>query len=160
MATADAGYSNGKPFQACDGAKITAYVPVNREINNQSDDTPLFERDAFTYDATHDQYQCPAGKWLPRKQVNGLLHIYAVRTDCTRCPLKPRCTNKAKRRYVTRHVHEAAFERMHQRMQAHPEMMVRRRSIVEHPFGNLNSGSRVTAVSCFDSCRMRVRKWP
>src|SRR5690606_358578 len=28
-------------------------------------------------------------------------------------------------------------ERMHQRMQVHPEMMVRRRSIVEHPFGNL-----------------------
>jgi hypothetical protein len=26
---------------------------------------------------------------------------------------------------------------MHQRMQVHPEMMVRRRSIVEHPFGNL-----------------------
>ena len=50
--------------------------------------------------------------------------------------MKSRCT-KAKRRYVTWHVHEAAFERMHQRMQAHPEMMVRRRSIVEHPFGNL-----------------------
>ena len=26
---------------------------------------------------------------------------------------------------------------MQQRMQTHPEMMVRRRSIVEHPFGNL-----------------------
>ncbi len=38
---------------------------------------------------------------------------------------------------MTRHAHEAAFARMQQRMQAHPEMMVRRRSIVEHPFGNL-----------------------
>jgi hypothetical protein len=37
----------------------------------------------------------------------------------------------------TRHAHEAAFERTEQRMQAHPEMMVARRSIVEHPFGNL-----------------------
>ncbi|MCU1736685.1 transposase, partial [Pseudomonas sp. 20S_6.2_Bac1] len=52
------------------------------------------------------------------------------------CPLKPRCT-KAARRYVSRHAHEAAFERMEQRMQAHPEMMVIRRSTVEHPFGNL-----------------------
>ncbi|SEK89036.1 transposase, partial [Pseudomonas agarici] len=34
-------------------------------------------------------------------------------------------------------LHEKAFERMEQRMQAHPEMMVSRRSIVEHPFGNL-----------------------
>ncbi len=133
---ADAGYSNGEQFQACDDTKITAYVPANRGTNNQGDDTPLFERDAFIYDATHDQYQCSAGKWLPFKQVNGLQRIYAVRGDCIHCPLKLRCT-KAKRRYVTRHVHEAAFERMHQRMQAHPEMMIRRRSIVEHPFGNL-----------------------
>ena len=29
------------------------------------------------------------------------------------------------------------FERMQQRIKAHPEMMIRRRSIVEHPFGNL-----------------------
>lgn len=134
--TADAGYSNGEQFQACDDAGITAYVPVNRGINNQGDDTPLFERDAFTYDAANDQYLCPAGKWLALKQVNGLQRIYAVQGDCSSCPLKPQCT-QAKRRHVTRHAHEAAFARMQQRMQAQPEMMVRRRSIVEHPFGNL-----------------------
>lgn len=134
--TADAGYSNGEQFQACDDAGITAYVPVNRGINNQGDDTPLFERDAFTYDAANDQYLCPAGKWLALKQVNGLQRIYAVQGDCSGCPLKPQCT-QAKRRHVTRHAHEAAFARMQQRMQAQPEMMVRRRSIVEHPFGNL-----------------------
>jgi len=111
-------------------------VPENRGINNKGGDTPLFDRSAFTYDAENDQYQCPAGQWLPLKQVSGLQRIYAAQGDCVGCPLKSRCT-KAKRRYVTRHVHEAAFERMHQRMQAHPEMMVRRRSIVEHPFGNL-----------------------
>ncbi|WP_165678625.1 IS1182 family transposase [Metapseudomonas otitidis] len=134
--TADAGYSNGEQFQACDDAGITAYVPVNRGINNQGDDTPLFERDAFTYDAANDQYLCPAGKWLALKQVNGLQRIYAVQGDCSGCPLKPQCT-QAKRRHVTRHAHEAAFARMQQRMQAQPEMMLRRRSIVEHPFGNL-----------------------
>ena len=31
--TADAGYSNGEQFQACDDAGITAYVPENRGIN-------------------------------------------------------------------------------------------------------------------------------
>lgn len=134
--TADAGYSNGEQFQACDDAKITACVPENRGINNKGGDTPLFDRSAFSYDAENDQYQCPAGKWLLFKQVSGLQRIYAVQDDCAGCPLKSRCT-KAKRRHVSRHVHEAAFERMHQRMQAHPEMMLRRRSIVEHPFGNL-----------------------
>jgi transposase len=134
--TADAGYSNGEQFQACDDAGITAYVPENRGINNQGGDTPLFDRSAFSYDAQTDQYQCPAGQWLPLKQVRGTQRTYAVRSDCSDCPLKPQCTN-ARRRHVTRHAHEAAFARMQQRMQAHPEMMVRRRSIVEHPFGNM-----------------------
>src|SRR5690606_34150571 len=118
----DAGYSNGEQFQACDDVGITAYVPANRGTNNKGDDMPLFDRSAFPYDAATDQYQCPTGRQLPLKQVNGLQRIYAVRGDCTACPLKPRCT-KAKRRHVTRHVHEAAFERMLHRMQAHPEMM-------------------------------------
>ena len=134
--TADAGYSNGAQFQACDDAGITAFVPPNRGVNNQGGDTRLFDREAFTYDAANDQYQCPAGQWLPLKQVNGTQRIYAARTDCSTCPLQPQCT-KAKRRYITRHAHESAFERMEHRMQAQPEMMIRRRSIVEHPFGNL-----------------------
>ncbi len=48
MVTADAGYSNGEQFQACDDAKITAYVPANRGSNKQGDETPLFGRGAFT----------------------------------------------------------------------------------------------------------------
>lgn len=134
--TADAGYSNGEQFQACDEAGITTYVPENRGINNQGADTPLFDRSVFRYDVQNDQYQCPAGQLLPLKQVQGTQRIYASRSDCSACPLQAQCT-KAKRRHVTRHANEAAFERMRQRMQAQPQMMVRRRSIVEHPFGNL-----------------------
>jgi transposase len=133
--TADAGYSNGKQFQACEDASITAYVPLQRSLN--STDQEFFARDAFAYDAKQDRYQCPAGKWLTLKQLNKGDRIYqAAVSDCAACPLKSRCT-KAQRRYVTRHAHEEAFERMEQRMLAHPEMMVNRRSIVEHPFGNL-----------------------
>ncbi len=36
-----------------------------------------------------------------------------------------------------RHAHEDAFERMEQRLDTHPDMMSRRRSTVEHLFGNL-----------------------
>ncbi|AOE86134.1 transposase [Pseudomonas sp. TCU-HL1] len=133
---ADFHKDNGAAFQACDDAGITAFVPPNRGVNNQGGDTPLFDREAFTCDAASDRYQCPAGQWLPLKQVSGTQRIYAARTDCSTCPLQPQCT-KAKRRYLTRHAHEAALARMQQRMQVRPEMMVRRRAIVEHPFGNL-----------------------
>lgn len=133
--TADAGYSNGKQFQACEDASITAYVPLQRSLNPT--DQEFFARDDFAYDAEQDRYQCPAGKWLTLKQLNKGDRIYqAATSDCAACPLKSRCT-KAQRRYVMRHAHEEAFERMEQRMRAHPQMMVNRRSIVEHPFGNL-----------------------
>src|SRR5438128_4172965 len=135
--TADAGYSNGKQFQACEEAGITAYVPTNRAVNPRSKEKELFERKDFTYDAQPDQYQCPAGKLLTLKPLNKGERIYhAAISDCANCPLKGQCTD-AQRRYVSRHAHEEAFERMAQRMQAHPDMMVSRRSIVEHPFGNL-----------------------
>ncbi len=89
------------------------------------------------YEAGHDRFQCPAGKWLTLKQHNKGDRIYQAEVDdCANCALKTQCT-RAQRRYVSRHAHEEAFERMEQRMQAHPEMMANRRSIVEHPFGNL-----------------------
>lgn len=134
--TADAGYSNGEQFQACEDAQITAYVPPNRAVNSQGDGQQ-FDRSEFIYSATSDSYQCPAGKTLPLKQLNRGERLYAARIeDCAACPLKQQCTKSA-RRHVSRHAYEAAFERMQQRIKAHPEMMIRRRSIVEHPFGNL-----------------------
>lgn len=135
--TADAGYSNGKQFQACEDESITVYVPPNRSGNSSSKEKEFFDRTAFTYDVPQDRYQCPAGKWLTLKQLSKGDRIYqAAVSDCADCPLKAQCT-EAKRRYVSRHAHEEAFERMERRMQAHPEMMASRRSIVEHPFGNL-----------------------
>ncbi len=50
------------------------------------------------------------------------------------CPLKARCTN-APQRFVHRHLHDGALQRMQQR--ATPEAMRLRRSTVEHPFGTL-----------------------
>lgn len=135
--TADAGYSNGAQFQACEDAAITAFVPPNRAANATSGGEQYFDRKDFSYNNETDQYQCPAGKLLKLKQVNKNGRIYRAATgDCGQCPLKSRCT-KARRRHLMRHTHEEAFERMEQRMKAHPEMMVSRRSIVEHPFANL-----------------------
>ena len=129
--TADMGYSNGQRFQVCEEASITVYVPPNRTSN------PGGERQDFTYEAEQDRYRCPAVKWLTLKQRYKGDRIYqAAVSDCAGCALKAQCTT-AQRRYVSRHAQGEAFERMAQRMQLHPEMMERRRSIVEHPFGNL-----------------------
>lgn len=133
---ADAGYSNGAQTAALEAQGMHAHVPANRSMNNQGDGN-LLDPTAFAYDASTDTLTCPAGKTLQRKQLHrkDQAVIYQAREqDCQACPLKPTCT-KAKRRLVSRHLHEDALQRMHQR--ATPDAMRRRRCTVEHPFAGL-----------------------
>jgi transposase len=133
---ADSGYSNGEQLTRCGETGITAFVPPNRAINNQGDGS-LFQKSDFAFDAEQDCYHCPAGDTLQRKQVmnKDRLTIYTT-TACPACPLRGQCT-PARQRFVSRHFDEEAFAQTQARCTAHPEMMKRRREIVEHPFGNL-----------------------
>ena len=134
MVVADAGYSNGAQASACEADAITPCVPANRAINNHGDGT-LFDRSAFVYEAGSDTFRCPAGRRLVRRQLHrdGTNVIYGS-IDCSGCALKPQCTT-ATRRFVTRHLHEDALNRMNER--ATPGMMQRRRCAAEHPFGTI-----------------------
>jgi len=135
---ADAGYSNATQFAACEQAGITPYVPANRASNSEGDGK-LYPAAFFAYDAASDTCRCPAGKILVLKQENrtALCRVYAGRAeDCSICTQKPRCTG-ASRRTVQRHWHEDAFTRMAERLAAAPEMMKKRRSLAEHPFGQI-----------------------
>lgn len=135
-AVADAGYSNGEQFQACEDQQIEAFVPANRAVNNQCNQQH-FQKEAFTYCADSDSWRCPNHRTLTRKQMNKGSVIYAADArDCASCPLKSQCTDAAQR-FITRHAHEAAFDRMAERLQAQPQMMRWRRQTVEHPFGNI-----------------------
>lgn len=132
---ADTGYSNGNAAAACEADNITACVPVKRSVNNQSNGDAL-DRSAFVYNAERDRYTCPAGRVLVRRPRVNRHSIFYVSRDCSGCALKPRCT-KAKRRSVTRHLHEDALERMIARVADAPEFMRLRRCSVEHPFGTM-----------------------
>lgn len=70
--------------------------------------------------------------------------IYAT-TDCSGCSLKARCTT-AERRFLTRHLHEDALQRMNARIEADPGLMRQRRCAAEHPFGTIK---RMTAGGRF-----------
>ncbi len=133
---ADAGYSNGEQAERCEQQGIVPHVPTNRAVNSQGDGT-LFDRSQFPYDDKTDTFRCPGGKTLKRKQLlrKDRLVVYAAGAEvCGTCALKPRCTTTAQR-YVSRHLHEAALERMQQR--ATSTMMRLRQSTVEHPFASL-----------------------
>jgi len=133
---ADAGYSNGEQAEACEAEGIVPHVPANRSINNKGDGT-LFDRSRFIYDDKTDTFRCPAGQTLLRKQLHRKDQAvsYAASPEaCAACPLKANCTI-GPRRFVQRHLHDGALQRMQQR--ATPEAMRLRRSTVEHPFATL-----------------------
>lgn len=138
VVVADAGYTSGEQLAACDQAQITAYVPPRRSPNNQGEGT-FFNRDDFSYDGSADTYLCPAGKQLSPKQLldNRRSVTYIAKAkDCSACALKSQCTD-APRRHVSRHLDEDALAGAAARLEAAPDMMKRRRAIVEHPFGTL-----------------------
>jgi Transposase DDE domain len=60
---------------------------------------------------------------------------YSNPAACPACPLRSRCTTD--RRRVSRLKNEAVLDRMAARLKARPEILDRRRELVEHPFGSI-----------------------
>jgi len=133
---ADAGYSNGEHAERCESQGIVPHAPTNRAINNKGDGT-LFDRRLFVYDEKTDTFRCPAGQTLVRKQLSrkdGCVMYAAEAQVCGACAMKNRCTSTS-RRWITRHLHEGAVQRMNQRATA--PLMRLRRCTVERPFAVL-----------------------
>jgi transposase len=133
---ADAGYSNGEQAEQCERQGVVPHAPANRAVNNQGDGT-LFDRSLFIYDEKTDTFRCPADKTLTRKQVwkhKKVVQYAASAADCSQCPLKSQCTT-AERRFLKRHLHDKALQRMNAR--ATKATMRLRRCTVERPFAVL-----------------------
>lgn len=132
---ADAGYSNGEHGQRCEADGITAIVPRAETVNTEG--KQYFSRDRFSYDASSDTWQCPAGQTLTCHEVS---HTEQKKkywsTACAGCTVKAQCTASAKR-MIVRHFFEDAREAMHQRAARDSVWMEHRREMVEHPFGTI-----------------------
>jgi len=99
----------------------------------------FFRKDEFRYDAGRDAYVCPAGQLLTPIRHGRLRDLekidYGNPKACRVCPLRARCTNDV--RSVSRLENEDALDRMAERLKARPQILGRRREIVEHPFGSI-----------------------
>jgi len=138
---ADGGYFGGEVIKACEDEKITAYVPVPELGNAQR--RGLFTREEFVYDADRDLYVCPQGAELTvmsrtsrKARYRKEFRIYATK-QCQGCPLRAQCTTSKYGRRIKRWVHHAVLERLQERMRGHPEMLVLRKALSEHPFGTI-----------------------
>jgi transposase len=134
---ADRGYFKIEDIAACEKAGMTPYVPKPQRGSSVSNS--FFRKDEFCYDAARDAYICPAGQTLKPFRHGRLRDLkkidYGNPKACRACPLRARCTNGI--RSVSRIENEDALDRMAQRLAARPDILDRRREIVEHPFGSI-----------------------
>lgn len=138
---ADAGYHHADQIQECEEAGITTYVPDQPRTGGQSrDGLAVFAKESFAYHQQTDTYTCPAGQSLARmatSQTRGReLHHYYNRAACSRCELRAQCTQSPYRK-ISRLANEEVVERAAQRVRTRPDLVARRKEIVEHVFGTL-----------------------
>jgi transposase len=137
---ADAGYHSGSEVVECEANGITPYVPKPK-TSSKNDNKGLYTKEAFTYSAERDAYRCPAGEWLTQRtqtEMNGrTLRYYGNWEACAGCPLREQCTESKQGRRIMRTPEEERLEAMAERMQKRPELMLQRKSTVEHPFGTM-----------------------
>ncbi|MGB7096790.1 MAG: IS1182 family transposase, partial [Anaerolineales bacterium] len=135
---ADMGYSHGKEIKACEEAGLEPYVPT--PVTSANRKLGLYGKEQFFYDVEKDVYRCPAGQELTYRFDTHELgrHIRYYKTSaCRTCAIKAKCTRNKEGRRITRWVDEHIMERMQVRIDANPDLMKKRKQIVEHPFGTI-----------------------
>ena len=88
--------------------QIAPHIPV-WDRSERSDGT--FSHSDFSFDAEHNRYVCPAGKFLnPSRRVRNKdpFNYRASQFDCVPCPLKDRCCPNGLNRKIARSPHEPA----------------------------------------------------
>jgi IS5 family transposase len=134
---ADRGYFKAEDVEACERVGCIPHVP--RPQRGSSVREGFFRKDEFRYDVGRDAYVCPAGQILTPIRHGRLRDLakvdYGNRGACRDCPMRARCTNDV--RSVSRLENEAVLDRMAERLKKRPEILGRRREVVEHPFGSI-----------------------
>jgi transposase len=136
---ADRGYFAGSQILECEREGISALVPKPLTSNSRAEGR--FDKRDFVYDASRNEYRCPAGEraiWRMTTVERGLTLYRYWPSACPKCPLKAQCTPSDYRR-ITRWEHEAVLERMQNRLDQTPQASRLRRQTVEHAFGTLKA---------------------
>jgi transposase len=132
------GDDHGHEVKAGGEAGIMPDVP--RPITSAHEQRGLFRKDDCTSDSATDTDQCPAGQVLTCRfdTVELGRHLRSSATAAgTGCAIKQPCTRRKDGRRITRWVDEYLLEEMAPRVRSRPEVMKRRKALVEHPCGTM-----------------------
>jgi transposase len=141
---ADAGYYDCVDLKHCEDNRITTYVPTPKHKVSKKTNvpTPEYFPDKFSYDVQTDTYCCPQGRTMHRfaskrnTKDQRLIYLYHT-TACNECPVRSACTPSKRGRYINRWEHESVLENLKQRLLLAPDIIKRRKTIVEHVFGTI-----------------------
>lgn len=142
---ADTGYYSAKDIKKCGDENIEVIVPeANRTKQRLAQGK--FSRDDYKYDQDSDCYICPNNVRINKtksKQIKNdkvCFKYVSPAATCKICPLKDQCLGKKSRyKQLYRWEHEAVVDAHKLKMKTtHAKEMVKKRgSIVEHPFGTI-----------------------
>lgn len=135
---ADKGYYNGKEILLCEEIGVTPYIA--KPLTSANTKLGLYGKERFRYDPHKNCYICPAGAELTyRFSTNELGRaISYYETDaCRACGLKAQCTRNKGNRRITRLAGEEVQEKMAERVARNPQLMRRRKALIEHCFGTI-----------------------
>lgn len=139
-AAADAGYHVATQVVECEANGITPYAPKPKTSSHNAA-KGKFTKEDFTYCAKENAYRCPAGQMLrPAGKWNREgreIQYFRNREACAACPLRENCTKDKEGRRISRLPEEERLEAMAERLKGRPELMLQRKSTVEHPFGTM-----------------------
>ncbi len=112
----DSKYGTIDNYLSCHAKGVKAHTPdLKRKQAKSGLRNGVFGSDTFIYDKETDTYECPAGKRLKRKKLNGArqsLDYGALKSECDKCNLRPKCTKNKAGRTVKRHLQQEALDQM------------------------------------------------
>jgi len=142
--TADKGYFDGNEIKKCLDDNMDIVLPISKTGQVQGN-RGKFKREDFIYNQEEDCYICPNIQSLTKdkstlKKSGKLYYKYTISsTICKECPLRDRCLSKAKSKALIRWEHTNIIDDFYKEMQINraKEIIKKRSSIVEHPFGTI-----------------------
>jgi Transposase DDE domain len=135
---ADLGYDDGAEVQRCDAQGLTVDIPTPQTSAQTT--RGLLGKEGFTYNPEQDGSVGPAGETLTYRfgtEAKGRQIRSCATAACGWCALNAQGPRHQDNRRMTRWAYEDVLERMQPRLEHHPEMMRKRKAMVEPPFGTI-----------------------
>lgn len=141
----DNGFFDSEEIEQCIEEGIVPFVALQHSSTKRRGNglDQRFSTDKFIYDDAADAYTCPVGEKLTfyyAAVVEGhRVRIYRNMVGaCFKCRFfGAECTVNRRGRWIWRWLQSEAVDEMRLRLRLNPEVMDKRKMLVEHPFGTL-----------------------